>query len=87
MKKFKISSNLEEKIFDIKSDGDIILKITSYFPLKSEEKQVIQKSLEKFQSSNIDFKSIFSDEVSDQEWSNSKKQIIKKFQDELMEID
>ena len=87
MKKFKISSNLEEKIFDIKSDGDIILKITSYFPLKSEEQQVIQKSLEKFQSSNIDFKSIFSDEVSDQEWSNSKKQIIKKFQDELMEID
>lgn len=87
MKNLSISSDLNEKLFDIKNENDIIFKITSYFPLKSDEKQEIMKSIEKSTDSTVEFKSIFSDDVSDDEWNNSKKQIIKKFQDELMKID
>lgn len=87
MKNLSISSDLKEKLFDIKNENDIIIKITSYFPLKSDEKQEIMNSIERSPDSTVEFKSIFSDDVSDDEWNNSKKQIIKKFQDELMKID
>lgn len=33
------------------------------------------------------FHSIFSDHISEQEWNKSKTQIIKRFQDELFDID
>ena len=87
MKKLDISSDLEEKIYDLKNDGNQILKITTYFPLKSEDKQEILKSIEKIQNTSVDFKSIFSDDITDQDWICSKEQIKKKFHDELMKID
>ena len=88
MKKLSISANLEEKIYDLKIDGNgISSKITTYFPLNPKEKQEILKATDQTKKLSIDFKSIFSDEISQQEWDNSKEQIKKKFQDELMEID
>lgn len=88
LKKLDISSDLQEKIYDLKRNGNgIFLKITTYFPLKTRDKQEIMDSIGKIQNSPVVFKSIFSDEVSDQEWSHSKEQIKKKFQDELTNID
>jgi hypothetical protein len=85
--KLFISPELEEKIYDLKIDGDNGLsQITTYFPLNSEEKQEILNVMDQTKS-QIDFKSIFSDEISQQEWLDSKEQIKKKFQDELMKID
>jgi hypothetical protein len=85
--KLFISPELEEKIYDLKIDGDNGLsQITTYFPLNSEEKQEILNAMDHTKS-QIDFKSIFSDEISQQEWLDSKEQIKKKFQDELMKID
>ena len=86
--KLFISPELEEKIYDLKVDGnDGLSQITTYFPLNSEEKQEILNAMDKTKKSQIDFKSIFSDEISQQEWLDSKEQIKKKFQDELMKID
>jgi hypothetical protein len=88
MKKLSISADLEEKIYDLKVDRiDRLSKITTYFPLNSEEKQEILNTMDQTKKSPVEFKSIFSDEISQQEWLNSKEQIKKKFQDELMEID
>ena len=54
--------NLEDKIFEIKSDSGTILKIKSYFPLRENEKEEILKILELkhfdgFTSTQIDKKS------------------------------
>ena len=88
MKKLSISLELEEKIYDLKM-GDVegLSQITTYFPLNSEEKQEILKEMDQTKKSPLEFKSIFSDEISQQEWLNSKEQIKKKFRDELMKID
>ncbi len=86
MRKLDIYSELEEKIFELKtnSDGGIV-KIVSYFPLTNHEKQEILRSLE---SDSFDsFSSIFSDSVSEEEWNRTKEEIKKKFHDELFEID
>ena len=88
MKKLSISEDLEEKIYDLQITGtNIVSKIITYFPLNQKEKQEILKAIDQTKKSSVDFKSIFSDEISTQEWLNSKEQIKKKFQDELMEID
>ena len=88
MKKLSISADLQEKIYDLKLDATgVISKITTYFPLNTKEKYEILGALTKSIKSSADFKSIFSDEISQQEWNKSKEQIKKKFQDELMEID
>ena len=88
MKKLSITSELEEKIYDLKIDGDDGLsQITTYFPLNSEEKQEILKEMDQTKKSPLEFKSIFTDEISQQEWLNSKEQIKKRFRDELMKID
>lgn len=88
MKKLLLSSELEEKIFDLTVDEDgVLFKILTYFPLDHLEKQEILRSVGKTTENSIKFKSIFSDEISDKEWNNSKKQIRKKFQDELVDID
>ena len=87
MKKLSISPDLEEKIYDLKFDENGISKITSYFPLNNVERQEILKTIEKNNESSVDFKSIFSDQISNEEWNKSKEQIKKKFQDELVEID
>jgi hypothetical protein len=87
MKKLSISPDLEEKIHDLKiDDSEGFSKIITYFPLNPNEKQEILKALEKPTIASIDFKSIFSDEISQLEWSKSKEQIKKKFQDELIGI-
>jgi len=77
--------NLQDKIYQIKvnSQNDFS-KIVSYFPLPADEKQLIITLMGK---SFDGFHSIFSDHVSEQEWNKSKAQIIKRFQDELFDID
>ena len=80
-----LPSNIEDKIFEIKSDSGTILKIKSYFPLRENEKEEIIKILE---LKHFDeFTSIFTDTVSDEEWEKTKHQIKKKFRDELFDID
>jgi hypothetical protein len=77
--------NLKEKIYQIKKDSqNDFSKIVSYFPLTEDEKQMIAMNNSK---SFYEFHSIFSDHISEQEWSKSKAQIIKRFQDELFNID
>jgi hypothetical protein len=88
MKKLSISPELEEKIYDLKIEGDDGLsQIATYFPLNSEEKQEILKEMDQTKKPPVEFKSIFSDEISQQEWLNSKEQIKKRFRDELIKID
>jgi len=87
MKKLDISSDLEEKIYDFKINGiGDFPKITSYFPLTSEEKQELLRSMGKSKESKVGFESIFSDEISERDWNNSKEQIKKKFRDDLIDI-
>lgn len=86
MKTLDVSSKLEEKIYDVKfpisgKKG----KITSYFPLTFSEKQEISDSLGGSNTS-VEFKSIFSDIISNKDWNSTKEQIKKKFQDELIDI-
>jgi hypothetical protein len=78
MKKLSISVILEEKIYDLKINDNGISKITTYFPLNAKEKQEILGIMNKTKKSSIDFKSIFSNEISAQEWNNTKEQIKKK---------
>ncbi|WP_428326774.1 hypothetical protein [Nitrosopumilus sp.] len=84
MSKLTLSPHLEDKIFEIKYDSDIVSKIISYFPLSDSEKQEITSVL------NMDFSgfySIFTDTVSEEEWIRTKDQIKKRFNDELFDID
>jgi len=75
---------LEDKIFEIRYDSDVISKIISYFPFSILEKQEISSLLP---SNFNNFQSIFTDTISDEEWNKTKKQIKKKFHDELFKID
>ncbi|MEO2201969.1 MAG: hypothetical protein ABGW49_06725 [Nitrosopumilus sp.] len=81
-----LSSNLKDKIFEIKFDSDnTVSKIISYFVLSDQEKQTISSILKnKFFN---EFYSIFSDTITDDEWNKTKSQIRKKFNDELLDID
>lgn len=83
MKKLSLPSNLKEKIYDTKWNQNQV-QITSYFPLMNEEKSKIHSTLDCYE---ISFKSIFSDSISESEWVHTKNQIIKKFQDELLDIE
>lgn len=74
--------NLKEKIYDIGKSQNNILKIVSYFPLSDDEKQSILNN-----SQPVEFRSIFSDHVTEEEWNKTKDQIIKRFQNELFDID
>ena len=76
--------HLEDKIFEIEYDSNIISKIISYFPFSIAEKQEINSVLS---SDFNNFQSIFTDTISDDEWIKTKEQIKKKFNDELFEID
>ena len=82
----KFSPSIEDKIFEIKSDSDnSISKIVSYFPFSESEKREILSTLN---DPNFGmFFSIFSDTVTNEEWSRTKEQIKKKFKDELFDID
>ena len=86
MKKFEISPTLDEKIYDLKYEHDSLSTITTYFPLEEIEKQEILKAVGK-EEKTIEFKSIFSDKISDEEWNKTKSQIKKKFHDELISLD
>ncbi|ABX12604.1 hypothetical protein Nmar_0708 [Nitrosopumilus maritimus SCM1] len=84
MSKIVFPPHLEDKIFEIKYDSNTVSKITSYFPFSDSEKQEITSIV------NVDFlefHSIFTDTVSDEEWNRTKDQIKKRFNDELFNID
>ena len=85
MKKLNLPTSLEEKIYDLKyNDSNNSITIMSYFPLNQNEKQDILND-NKFET--VNFKSVFSDNISESDWLNSKEQIKKKFQDELFNIE
>jgi len=77
-----LPADLKEKIYQIKQNSQNNFKLVSYFPLTDKEKQIIAKDC-----GTVEFHSIFSDHVSDSEWNKTKAQIIKRFQDELFNID
>ena len=85
MDKINFPNYLEDKIFEIQHDSNLISKIISYFPFSESEKKEIQSVL------NVNvfdgFHSIFTDVISDDEWNKTKEQIKKKFKDELFDID
>ncbi|QDI88259.1 hypothetical protein Nisw_01290 [Candidatus Nitrosopumilus sp. SW] len=83
MSKLNLPSYLEDKIFEIKSSDNTVSRITSYFPLSDSEKQEICSILK----TDLGFYSIFTDNISDEEWNRTKTQIKKRFNDELFEID
>ena len=87
MKNLNLPANLKDKIYQINvnSQNDFS-KIVSYFPLSADEKQLIVTLMNNSKSFD-GFSSIFSDHISEQEWDKSKVQIIKRFQDELFDID
>ena len=81
-----IPLELTDKIFQIKFNPDqTIEKIISYFPLSKQERLLINSISGQNTFSN--FNSIFSDTVTDEEWNKTKKQIKKRFQSELFDID
>ena len=82
--KLTLPLHLEDKIFEMKYSDDVVSKITSYFPLSASEKQEILSILK---TDFLEFYSIFSDNVSDEEWEKTKDQIKKRFNDELFGID
>ena len=77
---------LEEKIFEIKTNSvDSILRIVSYFPLTELEKNNLILIIN--QPNFVNFNSIFTDFISNDEWNRTKLQIKKRFQDEIFHID
>ena len=86
MKKLNIPSEIEDKIFEIKINSDeSIFKIISYFPLSSPERQTLTSLMD--QPNFSEFHSIFTDNITDDEWNKTKVQIKKRFQTELFDID
>lgn len=86
MRTLNLPANLRDKIYQITVDSqNNFSKIVSYFPLSFDEQQQIA-TLNNLKSFDI-FHSIFSDHISEQEWNETKVQIIKRFQDELFDID
>ena len=86
LKKLDIPSEIEDKIFEIKINSDeSIFKIISYFPLSSSERQMLTSIMTNPNFS--EFHSIFTDNVTDDEWNKTKDQIKKRFQNELFDID
>ena len=83
---YDLPIELEEKIFEIKIDSNnFVLKIVSYFPLTELEKNNMISSIN--QPDFVNFNSIFTDFISNDEWNRTKLQIKKRFQDEIFHID
>jgi len=83
---FDIPFEIKDKIFEIKINSDeSIFKIISYFPLSSSERQMLTSIMTNPNFS--EFHSIFTDNVTDDEWNKTKDQIKKRFQNELFDID
>jgi hypothetical protein len=86
LKSLEIPSAIEDKIFEIKFHSDeSISKIISYFPLSEFERHTLISLLSEPNFS--EFHSIFTDDVTDDEWNKTKNQIKKRFQNELFDID
>ena len=85
MIKLDLPSNLEDKIFEIRSESDgRVSKIVSYFPFSESERNQILLAL----NTPFDgFHSIFTDIISEEEWNRTKEQIKNKFKDELFDVD
>jgi hypothetical protein len=82
-----LPTNLRDKLYQITTDRTRdFSRIVSYFPLSEDEKQIIASFLVDTKSS-IEFHSIFSDYISEHDWEKSKDNIIKRFQEELFDID
>ena len=82
---YDIPFELKEKIFEIKTIDNSVLKIISYFPLTDLEQNSLVSIIK--QPECINFSSIFSDSVTNDEWNRTKSQIKKRFQDEIFHID
>ena len=81
-----IDFELKEKIFEIKTDSNnLILKIISYFPLTELDQNNLISIIN--QPNFVNFNSIFTDYITDDEWNRTKSQIKKRFQDEIFYID
>ena len=81
-----LSSSLQDKLFEIRAESDgIPSKIVSYFPLSEHERREIVSAFE--HNDSIEFRSIFSDTITDEQWSMTKDQIKQKFNAELFDID
>lgn len=85
MDKINFPNYLEDKIFEIQYDSNLISKIISYFPFSESEKKKIRSILN--MNTFDGFHSIFTDVISDDEWDKTREQIKKKFKDELFDID
>ena len=86
MKIIDIPSKIEDKIFEIQySSDESAFKIISYFPLSELECDTLTSQLN--QPDFPEFHSIFTDNVTDDQWNKTKDQIKKRFQDELFDID
>ena len=86
MHRQKFPDHLQDKIFEVRyGSDDSISKIVSYFPFTDSEKQEFLSILN--DNSFDRFHSIFTDSVSNEEWTRTKDQIKKKFNDELFDID
>jgi hypothetical protein len=86
MHRQKFPDHLQDKIFEVRyGSDDSISKIVSYFPFTDSEKQEFLSILN--DNSFDRFHSIFTDSVSNEEWTRTKDQIKKKFKDELFDID
>ncbi|MBT8242492.1 MAG: hypothetical protein HKO48_00265 [Nitrosopumilus sp.] len=86
MTRTKLPEHLEDKIFEIRYlSDDSVSKIISYFAFSESEKEEILLALN--DESFDGFHSIFTDNVTEEQWSKTKEQIKKKFKDELFDID
>ncbi|MDH3341824.1 MAG: hypothetical protein OEL84_11165 [Nitrosopumilus sp.] len=85
MDKIDFPNYLEDKIFEIRYDYNLISKIISYFPFSESEKKKVRSVLN--MATFDGFHSIFTDVISDDEWNETREQIKKKFKDELIDID
>jgi len=81
MDSFDLPERLADKIYEIKTEDGSVSAV-SYFPLSVDEKKEILNLL-----NSCDFRSIFSDVISDEDWEKSKIHIKRRFQDELFNID
>ena len=85
MTSYDIPFELKEKIFEIKTTDNSVLKIISYFPLTELDKNNLILIINSHDI--INFNSIFTDIISNDEWNRTKFQIKKRFQDEIFHID
>ena len=82
MKEPPLRSYLEDRIFEIRHTDGMVSRITSYFPLGESEMREIFLAI----GTKPEIRSIFADEISDEEWERTRTQIKKRFNDELIGI-